>query len=532
MTASRAGTAARAVRLQLSGDLLPPREHGGLMEAAYAGLSEVWSELGLLSRPVVHLEEVPGDRLAGVLLDGQPLVLSAKRCQAIAVAVTGEPHRVDEPADVQSFLSKRAREATADSRRELVASLLCATVRGAMAAAVSGEAEALATSCVPAASARLVPLATRALVLAAELGVPPSHLDPSLLSTAIGEPGDDPYRVCDTVVSEAVESGRLSPVLEFNRSTLRRLTLSAQPLRSSLMASEDWRLGMPRMIRYDSIWHYGITLPDIALGVADDLADDRCRVRFGRLRTPCRLVLAEGSVAVDNSQPALGDRGPDAYHVDPVYGERWPVFEGGGEQPLAAFSTPYDPAALVIRAVYAELCLRLAWWTPDWLPVLAEGYPFSGALLARLRERIRPVLRWLVADGVALRHEEPVLEGMVASFAHGDDAVPTLVSQARQVLGAAVLGVLPGIVDMDVLPLDPATADEAVRANSLAPLLERHPELLSTAETFVVTAPAAVRASLQRLLRPLKDVLLLAAVEEVQDAVLHLPATIGSDRPG
>jgi hypothetical protein len=197
---------------------------------------------------------------------------------------------------------------------------------------------------------------------------------------------------------------------------------------------------------------------------------------------------------------------------------------------LATFSTPYDPAALVIRAVYAELCLRLAWWTPGWLPALAEGGPFSGALLARLRERVRPVLQWLAADGAALRHEEPVLEGMVASFAHGDDAVPTLVSAARQVLSSAVLGAAPSLVDMDVLPLDPTTADEAIRTNSLAPLLERHPELLSAAETLVVVAPAVVRATLQRLLRPLRDVLLVAAVEEVQDAALHLPATIGSDR--
>ena len=96
MTATRTRTA-RAMRLQLSSDLLATGEHVGLMEAAQAGLSEVWSELGLHSQPALHLEAGPGRRLAGVLLDGRPLALSAKRCQAIAVAVAGEPRRVDRP---------------------------------------------------------------------------------------------------------------------------------------------------------------------------------------------------------------------------------------------------------------------------------------------------------------------------------------------------------------------------------------------------------------------------------------------------
>ena len=531
MTATRMRTA-RAVRLQLSSDLLSTGEHVGLMEAAQAGLSEVWSELGLRSQPALHLEAGPGRRLAGVLLDGRPLALSAKRCQAIAVAVAGEPRRVDEPADVESFVSGRAREATVEGRRQLVASLLCATIRGAMAAVVAGEAEQLAASCVPAGRARLVPLAAHALVLAAELGVPPSHLDPSLISRAIGEPDDDPYRLCESLVTEAVESGRLSPALEFNRSTLRRLTLSPQPLRSSLMFDDHRSRGSPRMIRSASVNHYGITLPDIALAVADDLPDDRYRIRFGRLRTTSQLVLAEGSVAVDNYQPGLGDGRPIAYHVDSLFGGIMPIFEGDHEQPWPSGSTAYDPAALVIRGLYAEFCLRLAWWTPNSLPTLADGGPYSGALLDRLRKRARPVLQWLAADGATLRHEEPVLEGMVVSFAHGDDAVPALVSAARQVMSAAVLGRTPSLVDLDVLPLDPAASDEALRTNSIGPLLQRHPELLSTTETLVVVTPAAVRATLQRLLRPLRDVFLVAAVEEVQGAALHLPATIGSDRSG
>jgi hypothetical protein len=209
-----------------------------------------------------------------------------------------------------------------------------------------------------------------------------------------------------------------------------------------------------------------------------------------------------------------------------------PVFEGDHEQPWPSGSTAYDPAALVIRGLYAEFCLRLAWWTPNSLPTLADGGPYSGALLDRLRKRARPVLQWLAADGATLRHEEPVLEGMVVSFAQGDDAVPVLVSAARQVMSAAVLGRTPSLVDLDVLPLDPAASDEALRTNSIGPLLQRHPELLSTTETLVVVTPAAVRATLQRLLRPLRDVFLVAAVEEVQGAALHLPATIGSDRSG
>jgi hypothetical protein len=512
---------------------MPASERDGVVEAAQEGLTEVWSELGLASRPAVHLDAGLEGPLAGVVLDGQPLVLSAKRRQAIAVAVSGEPHRAGEPSDAESFVSGRAREATAEGRRELVASLLCATIRGAMGAVVAGEAEALASSWLPTGSAGLAALAARTLTLAAELGVPPSHLNAFLLSAAAGDSGHDPYRICETLVSDAVISGRLSPVLEFSRSTLRRLTLSSQPLRSSLMADDNWTVGMPRMIRYDSVRLYGILLPDVALAVADDLADDRYRVRFGRLRTACQLVLAEGSVAVDTSQPGPEDPSRGAYHVDPLYGGSWPVFEGSvPQQPVGTSSVPYDPAALVIRGLYAELCLRLAWWRPDSVPALAEGGPFSGALLERLRRDVRPVLRWLAADAVTMRHGEPVLEGMVASYALGDDAVPTLVSTARQVMNAAVLGLAPSFTDMDVLSLDPATIDKAIHADSLAPLLQRHPELLSTVETFIVAAPAAVRATLQRLLRPLGDVLLVAAEGELEDAALHVPASMGSDRPG
>jgi hypothetical protein len=467
---------------------------------------ETWAELGLPSAPSVSIDST-GEQLGEVRVDGRPLPISARRRRRVADAFA--PAGPSESRDAEAFVRARFDDATEKERAALVQALVRAAAHAAVADLVEMDADALP--------------APRVLRLAGALGLAPSQVAPEGLSSVGADPQQDPHLACETLLATSQSAGLINPVLELSRSTLRRLTASQRALRPELFdGSGRLTPGAPRGIRTHAYSSFGVNLPNIGLAMVDDIRIDRFRVRFGPVRGFDQVVPPDRWTAVESvrdfeiAEPVIGE------YMDPVNGDWWPVVESTVSASGIWHARYYDPPALVIRALYAELQQRLSWWAPGWLEG-DWGWSVSGSLAERLYERLPAVLRWLVAGGATMQPSAPIMEGVVTSMAEGDASVPGMVRRAREKLRGAVLGPLPLETAQTLVHLDPSVTGEALARSSPAPLLATHPELRATTGAVVAVTSADVRADIERLMSPLTDVVRVASDQELAGAVLQTP---------
>ena len=519
----------RELRVRVDAEVADGQRLAATRESVVATVEQAWSAFGLVGGVRIAVEAGMASRIVDVELGGEPLALSARTARQVVVAGTGELRRRSEPDDHVEWMRARLGDSGAPEAANLLAGLVHATLVAGIPALVAADASRLARERLPSSDPRPVERAAAIIALAGELGVAPSQLDLDELaivaSKAEGEYGR--HQACDELVRNAVYE-RLSPVLEMTRATLRRLTTGPRPLGGKLLSGADPAPGRPRA-EFDSVSEgFNVTLPSLRLRIADDILDDRLRVRFGSVATAEHLVLPDGHVAVEG-MPGEPPRSTDEpVYYDPVFGGAWPVSPADDGDGATWESRRYGPAELAVRCVRAELQRRVAWWVPEDALEVQWGY-VSGALGDRLRLRIPLLRRRLLADGVAARDSGPIIEALVGAELDGDASVASAARRARAQLGGAVLGPAPVNVRVRVLRLEPDTLAEATSSNSVAPLLREHPDLATTTGVTVVLCAQQHRSDVQRLVRSLADVVLVATPEEVEDTVLEtVPALSGA----
>jgi hypothetical protein len=488
-------------------------ERRQLLDALDAAVAGVWQELGLVSSPAISLGSRSHGRLCEVWSDGHRLPLSGRRRHQVAVAVTGRLREPSEPSGADAFVDARFAEAEPWQRNALVVALVEAAALASTGMLMAMEARELAQAWSDSGGLGSLDDVERIVQLAGSMGLAPSHVEPAALERFLNESDDDPHGLCDALVIAAQATTRLDPVIEMARPTLRRLTTSTRPLRPELLGRAGPHAGVPRSIRAFAYTNYGVALPDVGLAVSDDIPPDRFRVRFGGVHTPTQLVLAEGWTAVESVAEFELSATPVAAYLDPVYGDWWPVIETGEERPETWDARMYEPAALVVRGLYAELETRLAWWAPRSIPEVE--WLVRGDLYAGISERLPAVLRGLVAGGATVHHGAPVLEGMTEALAEGDSSVAGMVRRARERLRAAALGPMAIDTEVTVVELDESSIREAVTARSPEPLLETHPELTAATGAVAAMCGTDARPHVAELLHGLRDVVRVVSTDEM-----------------
>ncbi len=481
-------------------------------------VSSTCRALGLATEPRTEVVWGSGERVAELYLDGKPLPVSTRRRCQVAVTTSGRPHQSSDPPYSEEFVLERAQSGDVDERCALLAALTKAGLHATASTLVASQAQKIAAARLGDADTGDITRAAQILELTAQLRVVPAQIETSVLAKAAALKDTDPYHACEQVLSSATQSDQLSPVLEFSRATLRRLTSSeSSPAAGPATGAGSW--GGSRGIRQECRNGYGVFLPPFRLAVVSDIAADRFRVRFGSSRTPDHLVLPTAHLAVFETPTADGADSGMSY-LDQLHGGILPILSMTPSSHMSLPATSgFDHAALAIREIYSELRPRLAWWAPQTLPGIDA---FSGDLAARLSSRVAVVLRWLVADGATVFHEGPIIEGMLTSLGDGEPAVQDTIRSTREHLRAAVLGPVPVYDSPHAIDLDDQAVAEAGQSDSAAPLLERHPALVQSIRTVVAICSPDARATVQRLLRSLGDVVLVASTAEVHGTVLQV----------
>jgi hypothetical protein len=489
------------------------------MEAAMeAAIEDGWQQLGLPSSPSTTFSYDADARLADVHVDGRLLAVSGRARHEIAVAATGEPRALDEPAGAEAFVNLRFAGASGEQRETLLCELVRASLRSALAQLVAADADEIAHRWSRAGAAvELVRLTGR-------LGIAPSQLRADAVREVIASGDDDPLVACDALVDQLGRTDALTPVLELSRATLRRLTLSQTPLRPELLNLSGRPPAAPRNLRADIAKGYGVELPNLRLAIAADVADDRFRVRFGPVRSQLRLVPPDGVYAIEATPGTRVGEDASAVVLDPVYGHWWPISSQKADPSWVARF--HDCAALVVRGLAAELERRRAWWAPRSPEELGEPWYMAEPLYGQLRRRLPAVLRWLSASGATVNQGSTVVEGMVAALADGEDSVAAMVRSAREMLRGAALG--PVLHDCAVTPvaLDPAAVRAALEAEDAGPLLASVPELLDSVGMTVLECGAEERPRVEELLLGLDDTVRVASEHELRGAAFAAPAAV------
>jgi hypothetical protein len=491
-----------------------------LREALEDAVLDVWRGLGLPSTPAVTVQEAPGWRLGDVRVDRRPLPLSGRRRQRVTVAVTGSLREPSAPPTAEAFVRERYTAADPEQREALVAALVDAALTASIADLVAADAELLARSWLGAEGP--VERAAEVLCLVGLLGLAPAQIDSAALEWVVRGGADDPHQACHDLVSSGARD--LNPTLEMRPATLRRLTTSDRPFRPELIARGDPHAGTPRSIRAVALNAYGITLPRIDLAIAEDVPPDSFRVRFGPVRTPPELVLDDGCTAVEGVEGHPVPAAVVATYIDPIFGESWRVIDGSHAGPRTWHARFYDPAALVIRGLAAELQPRLSWWAPASVPELDWPDLMSGALFEQMSDRIGSVIRWLLAGTAPLQHSAPLLEGMAAALADGDRSTAGMVRRVRERLRAGAVGPMVSATDLEVVQLDDDAVAAALAAGSPEPLLGASPGLTDATGSVVVVCDAPQRARVGDLLFGLRDTIHVASRDEMRGAALAAAA--------
>jgi hypothetical protein len=441
-----------------------------------------------------------------------PLLLDSRRQYRIAAAVVGHDLAADGARSVEEFVLDSARASGPAERRELVISLLHSHLIAGPAVLVE-------------AAARQVPDDLAVVVgLAAALGIGPRRLrevDVSAAATVA-----DALQACEVALAQLSDSE--PPAVVMNEATLRSLSSTAE-------AATRWSVDPLRSRRalatpagvYASVWrHYGIALPGLAVEVDDGLPDGRYRFRFGETVTSSYLLLPDGVVAEaepDDVDSVVGRT------LEPLGGE-WYALVPAGAASADGTRTAFDTVALLMRTLFAELHARLPLWA-DRANALQGADAVVEPLADDVRGALRPIVRWLLADGVAIGHPWPLLEAVARVLARGEDSSTAMLEEARCTLGGAVFGHAPSAGRVAVLRLDPSAVSAAVAQGSAGPLVDAHAELTRSTLTGVAVCPAAQRAAVAALLRPLLGVVRVMTDAELAGAVVNLPDVATPSEP-
>jgi hypothetical protein len=266
----------------------------------------------------------------------------------------------------------------------------------------------------------------------------------------------------------------------------------------------------PRGIRQDLMTYYGALLPHLSIAF-EDCRDHVGRVRFGQTRSCPFPIVDEDMHAVmiaEADQPSL-----PTWYLDPLLGSKWRLDRVADGAPRA---DSYDPAALVMRHVFAETRTRLGLFSaPD-----SSLVPLGGDELRERMGRAATVVRWLVADQVTARLPHAIGEGMVRCLAESEDpSVPDLVDAARAAIGAGVLGILSYFAVPLFVNVDDGVSSAAVAANDAAPILQACPTLESDPRPQIVVCSARHRRAVRRLLAALADVCVVMSLDELGGAL-------------
>jgi len=486
-------------------DLAAGGEVGALTETLRGAVGQLWQELGLRSPPDVVITAGSDRGPAAVTLASGPLPVSARTRELVLLAATGALRSAAEPSDVEDLLRARMVGSDPVGCQYIMTSLVDAALRASTGRLIRREAAQLAEEIIsrarPRGSAPGLDIVAHGIGLAADLGVAPSQYRTD--RDIEFRDARDAYDVCEVLVDLADSAGNLSPRIEMSAATLRRLSTSP----AVTGGLNSWPQGI---FATSDLRHYGLSVPEVALHTANDLEDGRFRTSLGPVRCTPHLVLPDHVRVVNDGNPDA------AQQLDPLYGDRWSVIDVSDP---AAQQGGFGPAAFLARSLHGDIKRHMGLWAmspasdPQWPP-------FRGALGDQMGRRAKSVLRWLLADGAAVENVSPLIEGIAACLAAGDESAAAMVESARAALGGAVLGLAPTNVDVDAFPLDDAAISQALQSDSAMALLDHHPQLLTSTGQIAVTCPAGVRAEVQRLLRPLSDVVMVCTADELRGTIL------------
>jgi hypothetical protein len=462
---------------------------------------------------------VIGDGEVGdVSVDGRPVPVSARRIEQATLAGSGAARGPGEDGAPHDLVARRLEELDPSSAVRLVGCVVDTALRGDMAGLIRAERDAVARGLLEGrdtAPSRLEDLA-EAVALAAEFGVVPGpRADPTSL-LRLGA-GDGPDLLAEGLTTGWLANAPPQPTIEAHPATLRRLTTGERPLRRDHMANAD---PGPRGLMNDLFLDYGVLVPGVALRTAD-LPDSVVRFRFGSCRTAAYLV-PDDSQAVLTMDPVLlpPDSGARPF-LDPAYGERWSLVDLPVD-PSWPPASQLDPAAVVIRALLAEMKTRLGLWSPTWDQLPAFNWPWLDRDRLHLDEA-EAALRWLLSAQASVHMLARLTEAVIVAAAEEIRGPEAIARRLRSILGKSVLGPLASSPEYRLLWVGEAIASEAVDRRSASPVLEEFKELTRATEQVVVSCPGRWRRELQCLLRPLSDTVLVAADEELA----QLPVAAG-----
>lgn len=490
------------LQVSVSTDAVPAGELAPLQAAVQREVRTQCDTLGLTPVAVPALEQHTGLPLCRVSLRAAPLMLDARRQFRIAAAAAGTDLAAGGHRSIERFVLETARGRDPAGRRDLLVSVVhsnlvtnAAILAGADGAEVPWETVDVRR-------------------LAAALGFAPGRLR----DVPPAPDGSDRLQVCEAALASLGPSE--PPALLLNESTLRSLSSTPEAVTRWQAEPSRARGGLATLAGVcASLWrHYGIALPGLTLEIDDALPDDRYRFRFGETVTSPYLLLPRGVVA--EAQPADLDS-VVGWTVEPVGGEWYALLRATDSAPDGT-RTRLDTIALLMRTLYAEVHTRLPRWADR-----ANAYVGADAvvepLAAEVRAALRPVVRWLLADGVATAHPWPLLEAVARVLARGEDSSAAMLDEARRRMGGAVFGHSPSAGRVTVLPLDHVAVSDAVAKRSAGPLVDAHPELTRSALTVVAVCPAPERTAVAELLRPLLGVVRVMTETELAGTEVNLP---------
>jgi hypothetical protein len=487
--------------------------------------ADVWRELGLPSRPRVEVQRSAEHLPVTVAVDGERLPLSARRTLTLTWAAAGRPYQFG-AADAHRWLDLIA-DRGPRQRVTALAWLVEATLKAALSRLVKWDQDIL----LPQAVSTAYPMAAKGLTLAAELGLAPSQLPLNRVGTDMTPGVDDPWAWCELIADTA--STHLAITIRLARATLRRITTGPQPLATALFT-------MPpnpndRGILDALFLQHGIRAPTLSFEVTDAVPAEVVVFSFGGVGSlPVRL-LPDGVEVIKPGRMTPPPADVLGYAVDPVYGGPWPVVTAATAERLGEPTSPerYGAARFLLRALLGELQCRLACcWHKEsassWWYAASRHWPVA----ADLSVQLDAVFRWLLADRATIQYADPISEGMARGLASGRRSVPDLVAEARLALHGGVLGPVP--VEAEMVMIVPAAdeVDMCLDGSSPWPLLDRHQGLQLDPRTQVLVVPTAARDRIQRLMRPLADVVLVMATEELSGVVVPPPRDLVDNTGG
>lgn len=481
---------------------LPGHVAVGLAATATDLAHGVWREAGLSLTPIVEILATNGPLHVG--MDGRPLLVSARRVEEAVTIALGRNRRPGEEDEPRQRLASCLADLPDDDRARLVLCYLDAVLRTNLVTVVAAERHEQARACF----GDDRPLHVDALLVLAELGVPPARLAarPSISGAPAGEP--DPARLVEVVLGDLDSASLLVPELIIGAQDLRRLTLDP-----GAFVNDDNGTSSRQQAGDLVFVLHGVPVPGIDVCVDRGGASGVARVAVGGFAGPALPLLAPGTSVSTERASEL------AAVLDPLTGT-WGSLLGGPIPPGTSLLAG-GPWAFLVRGIHQECRGRLGLWVPpleEWMSQVIGGLPDSLAQL--VGPYARPVLRRLVAAGATVRFAGQVTEGLLRGLAQRNHRAADLERQVRQTVGARLLGPAQQSRSFTELRIEESAAAAAVEAGHAGPLLEAQPALADATAPCRVVVPGLWADDCRTLLRPLLDAVTVAGDDELGPAHL------------